>query len=114
MTEGNQLRDFIYIDDLIDAIFKCIDLDRLKGQIINIASGISIKLKDLAFQVAENTNSFENLKIGEIPYRNSEIMDYKVDISKAATLLKWSPKTSLGDGLVKTISFYEKSILNEA
>tara|TARA_B110000259_G_C13994751_1_gene393986 strand:+ start:61 stop:1002 length:942 start_codon:yes stop_codon:yes gene_type:complete len=114
MTEGNQLRDFIYIDDLIDALVKCVNSVGIEGQIINIAYGTSVKLKDIAWQIAEMANSKENLLMGEISYRNSEIMNYSVDISKVSKLFNWSPQTSLTQGLEKTIKFYQKSILDEA
>ena len=109
MTEGNQLRDFIYIDDLTDALLKGLTCVGLEGQIINIASGTSITIKEIAIQIAEITNSIANLKLGEVPYRKFEIMDYTVDISKATTILQWYPKTKLSDGLRKTISFFKKN-----
>lgn len=114
MTEGNQLRDFIYIDDLTDAITKCINTTGLEGQVINIASGNSVKLKDIALQIAEMTNNIEDLLIGEVPYRKSEIMNYSVDISKASALLNWVPQTSLKAGLEHTIGYYKETIYNEA
>jgi|NGEPerStandDraft_6_1074524.scaffolds.fasta_scaffold11264_4 nucleoside-diphosphate-sugar epimerase len=114
MTEGNQLRDFIYIDDLINAMIKSITCTGLEGQIINIAAGTSVRLRDIALQIAVITNSIDNLKIGEVPYRNSEIMNYAVDITKATKLLHWHPETTLTDGLERTISFCRKKILNEA
>lgn len=114
MTQGNQLRDFIYIDDLIEALTQGMNHGNLPGQIINIASGVSIKIKDIALQIAEITQSTENLMLGEIPYRSSEIMDYTIDISKALSVLHWQPKTKLQDGLIKTIAFYKKYLSNEA
>ena len=65
-------------------------------------------------QIAEITKSKENLMIGELPYRNFEIMDYTVDISKASTILQWHPKTKLSEGLKKTIAFYQKKLSDEA
>lgn len=114
MTAGNQLRDFIYIDDLIDALIKGISCTGLEGKIINIASGTSIPIRDIAIKIAEITKSKENLMIGELPYRNSEIMDYTVDISNASTLLEWQAKIKLNEGLKKTILFYQKMLSNEA
>ena len=114
MTEGNQLRDFLFIDDLIDALIKGITSNELVGGVINIASGTSIKIKDIAMLIAEIINSKKHLKLGELPYRNSEIMDYTVDIGKASTLLQWNPKTNLSEGLRKTISFYKNTLFGEA
>lgn len=114
MTEGNQLRDFIFIDDLTEALVNAAYCKGVDGNVVNIASGTSIKLKDIALQIAEIINSKENLKIGEVPYRSSEIMEYSVDISKASLLLQWHPKTKLIDGLKNTIDFYQKNLLDEA
>lgn len=111
MTEGKQLRDFIYIDDLTDALIKVINNNKIKGQVLNIASGTSVRIKDIALQIAEITNSVEFLKLGEIPYRGSEIMNYTVNISKALSLLQWYPKTNLNSGLGKTISYYKNELL---
>jgi nucleoside-diphosphate-sugar epimerase len=114
MTEGKQFRDFIYIDDLIEALLKGLKCKRVYGQIINIGSGTSIRIRDIALQIAEIINNKENLKLGEVPYRSFEIMDYTVDITKASTILGWFPKTKLSDGLAKTISYYKKNISIEA
>jgi len=114
MTEGNQLRDFIYIDDLIGALIKVLNCSGLKGNILNIASGNSVMIKDIALKISEITDCRANLKIGDVPYRSSEIMDYSVDISKASTLLNWHPRTKLIVGLEKTIAFYKKNLNNEA
>jgi UDP-glucose 4-epimerase len=114
MTKGDQLRDFLYINDLIDALIKEINCKGLEGQVINIGFGNSVMIKDIALQIASITNSLENLKIGALPYRSSEIMDCTVDISKASALLHWYPKTKLTDGLVKTIAFYKENLSDEA
>ncbi|NQU34605.1 MAG: NAD(P)-dependent oxidoreductase [Bacteroidetes bacterium] len=114
MTEGNQLRDFLYIDDLTDALIQGISCTGLEGQIVNIASGTSYTIRDVAMQIAEITKSKEYLKLGELPYRKFEIMDYTVDVSKASTLLQWQAKTKLSYGLKKTILFYQKMLSDEA
>lgn len=114
MTEGNQLRDFIFVEDLIDALIKCIDCMGIVGEVLNIASGTSIKLKEVALQISQLTKGSKYLKIGELPYRDSEIMDYAIDISKAASVLNWKPQTSLQKGIEETVSFYTNSLLDEA
>lgn len=110
MTPGMQLRDFVYIKDLVEAMVIGMEMKDLAGNIINIASGNSVKLKDVAHEIANITGNLSCLKIGAIPYRQTEIMDYEVSIRKANNLLIWTPKTNLHEGLLKTISFY-KNIL---
>lgn len=110
MTPGMQLRDFVYIKDLVEAMVIGMEMKDLAGNIINIASGNSVKLKDVAHEIANITGNLSCLEIGAIPYRQTEIMDYEVSIRKANNLLIWTPKTNLHEGLLKTISFY-KNIL---
>jgi UDP-glucose 4-epimerase len=114
MTKGEQLRDFVYIDDLIEAFLLAMKNREVAGQLINIGYGSSVRLSEIALQIAELTDSKEYLRIGDLPYRCTEIMNYTVDISKAYSILKWYPKTKLEVGLEKTISFFRENLYNEA
>jgi len=106
MTKGEQFRDFIYIDDLIEAIKKTILIDNLTGFTFNIASGISFKLSNIAIKIANILNAEDNLQIGALDYRKSEIMNYSVDITLALAKLNWKPNTSIDEGLVITIDSF--------
>ena len=103
MTSGDQLRDFIYIDDLINAIILAAENEKVIGKILNIAYGKSEKLSDVAKYIARELNKEENLLLGAIPYRKFEIMNYSVTIAKARTLLNWEPKISIYEGVKKMI-----------
>lgn len=99
MTEGNQLRDFIYIDDLVDAIIMSAESYRTIGEILNIAYGKSERLADVALYLAKLLGNEHLLKLGAIPYRKFEIMNYSVSAVKAKTILDWEPKISIYDGV---------------
>lgn len=101
MTEGNQLRDFIYIDDLVDAIIMSAESDRTIGEILNVAYGKSERLADVALFIAYLLRKESLLKLGAIPYRKFEIMNYSVTAVKAKTMLNWEPKVSIYDGVKK-------------
>lgn len=108
MTKGKQYRDFIFIDDLIQAIKKTILSDEVTGLVINIASGISYQLCDIANKIAIMLNAEDYLHIGTLEYRKQEIMNYSVDINLALAKLNWKPITSIDEGLKITInSFHE-------
>lgn len=108
MTKGEQYRDFLYIDDLIEAIKKTILIDNLTGSTFNIASGISFKLSNIAIKIANILNAEDNLQIGALDYRKSEIMNYTVDIALALDKLNWKPNTSIDEGLVITIDSFNE------
>jgi UDP-glucose 4-epimerase len=108
MTKGEQYRDFIFIEDLVEGIKKTFLFDDLSGLVINIASGKSYKLSEIANKIASLLNAENLLQIGAIEYRNLEIMNYTVDISLAAQKLKWQPRISIDTGLALTINSYDE------
>ena len=106
-SPGNQLRDFIYVDDLIEAIIKVLKNKNVSGQIINIGSGNPISIKKVVLKICKLTGG-GNPKFGKIYFRNDEILKLYPDISKAKKLLKWQPKVSFNRGILKTIKVFKK------
>ena len=98
-------RDFLYVDDLADAISQIVK-KRIVGETINLGGKGNVKIIDLAKKIAEIAGkdiTFEVKKQSEA----SKISSLHADISKAEKLLDWSPKTSLEDGLKKVIESYK-------
>ena len=98
-TFGEQKRDFIYIDDFIYIIKELLEKNNLvKGEVINVGSGISISLKEIILYLKEKLNSSSEIKFGAIPYRENEMIDFCLDISKLENILnrklnlKWLEK----------------------
>lgn len=95
-------RDFIYVDDLVDAIVAGIDIDFMGIEIYNIGSGVSVSVKETVEIIARVSQS--NAKVvftNEI--RQGEILDTVANISKAKRILGWAPKISLEEGLKRLI-----------
>ena len=105
-SDGMQFRDFVYIDDLILAIRKCI-LNRKKilGNILNIGTGKPIKIKNIIEKI---TNKLKGgyPQFGKIKLRSDEILKIYPDTRKTKKLIKWRASTSFESGLKKTIQFY--------
>ena len=112
MTAGDQTRDFIYIDDLINGIIIAGAHKNFVGKSLNIGSKGSIKLKDVVAIITDQLKASHLVDLGAVPYRNGEIMNYQVDSSILLSNTSWKPLTSIKDGLKKTINFYKK--LNDA
>jgi CDP-paratose synthetase len=106
LTEGQQKRDFIYIDDVVDAFFTILtNISKMNIGFHNyeIGSGQLITIKDIVKQIKALTgNKLTNLNFGAIPYRANEIMEPKMDINPIKKL-GWLPKTSILNGLLNTI-----------
>lgn len=103
--DGNQTRDFLYIDDNIEAAMRAFEFDSANGQAINIASGKKITINELANKIIKLCE--KNLKPIYLPLRRHEIIHRFADISKMKRLLKFEPRTSLEEGLKKTIEWYK-------
>jgi len=104
-SEGKQLRDFCFIDDVVDAIITAAVSSAAKGNIINVASGVPVRIRDVIQKIIKFTGSGKPLW-GAHPYRVGENMELYADISLAKRLLGWEPRISLDEGLKKTIECY--------
>ena len=112
VSYGNQLRDFCYIDDAVDGIVATIFQDKIDGEVINIASGKPIKVRQLVDQIKTKIG-LGKPRYGK--YKNHLVEDEVLyaNINKARKLLNWKPKTSLTAGLEKTISFFKIGLSDE-
>lgn len=104
-SNGQQLRDFCYIDDVVKAIILALENSEVCGQVINIASGEAVKIRSIIQEVSNIIGS-GTPKYGEIPYRFDENMTLYADITKSRQMLNWQPEVSLSDGLAITINSY--------
>jgi len=99
MSHGLQIRDFVYIKDVVDAISASLALSRTSHSmkdIINIGSGRPLSVKDFAIAFCKANGFEENLlKFGSLPQRDTDVAFIQSDISKAKALLTWSPKWDL-------------------
>ena len=96
-------RDFIYIDDVIDAYIKAIRLESNSLNIFNIGSGGSYSVKEIVDEILKNFN--QDIKVfftGE--KRANEIPDTIADITKAQEILGWSPAFSLAEGIKNCVA----------
>ena len=106
ISPGEQLRDYCFIEDVVDAVFLVLANDNADGKIFNIASGKAVSIKQVVETMVEIIGSGKP-NFGAVPYRKGESMELYADINAANEILTWTPKTDLFDGLNETISFYK-------
>ncbi len=106
-TDGRQIRDFIYIEDLTELILKVFENTKTKGQILNIGSGYPIKIKDIINKIVLICRKGKPI-FGGIKMRKDESLKMCPDIKKIKKILNFKNKHSIGAGLKKTISYYVK------
>ena len=115
--DGMQIRDYVYVKDLVRAHMLAIENDKSCGQVFNISSGRGIKIRDLASLLLEISGKnlgiiFDNPREGEASRHQperirlpGELKTFVLDNKKARTILGWKPKTELRDGLIEEINW---------
>ena len=101
-SKGEQLRDFCFIDDFIQAVFSTLDNSKVYGEVINIASGKPVTIKKMINTIVDTIGSGQP-QFGKIAYRVGENMALYGDVSKAKELLDWKPSVDIEQGLRTTI-----------
>ena len=102
---GKQSRDFVYISDMIDALLKAATTPEAAGEAINIGTGTTTSVEELAKMIA----NILGLKDVEIYFTGGQAWAGDMNItladnSKATKILQWKPQVSLKEGLQKLIS----------
>lgn len=105
-TPGEQTREFNFVEDLVDGFVLAALADKPLPGPINLAAGHEIAIRDLVKLIAQLTGSRSELRIGALPYRPTEIWRMRGDHARAGELLCWQPKTTLEDGLRRTVEWY--------
>lgn len=103
VTKGEQSWDYLFIDDVSGMFLKLKDAPGVG--IANLGSGKAVQVKWIIEKIKELTNSKSKINFGAIPYRDDQVMLMEADITKLSTHLNWFPKTSMEDGLKRTIDF---------
>jgi CDP-paratose synthetase len=112
LTHGHQRRDFIYIDDVVDAYVTLInyaDTHSFSYRNFEIGSGKCFEIRELAQKIKTSSASPTVLGFGDIPYRYDEIMQSQAD-TRQITELGWRPQTSLDQGIDKILQAYRSAI----
>lgn len=108
LTAGTQLRDFIFIDDVISA-YRCVigNISLFSGFTdVPLGSGETVSIRNLVEIIKESSKSQTRLLFGSIPMRKTELLCSNADISILQNL-GWTPKFSLNEGIKKTIDSYK-------
>ena len=109
-SSGKQFRDFLFIDDFVSLINKCINKKKIIGEIINVGYGRPIKLLNVINFITKTLKLGKPL-FGKIKLRKEENLKTFPSIKKASRLLKWKPKISFKRGLIQTINHFEQKVL---
>lgn len=107
--DGRILRDFLYVDDLVECLLMVAVNSKAYGMVFNVGTGIPVSFIELAKKIARIAGTGKP-EFTEFTTERKEVEpgDYYADISRIKKVVGWKPRTSLDEGIRKTIQFYRK------
>ena len=110
--DGNQTRDFIYIDDLIDAVMSAATMPGIGGEAFQIATNKETTVGEMTEELIEiiKTQGISNVELVNGEKRLGDVERNYSDTTKARTRLDWQPKMSLSEGLSKTVQYFLQDV----
>jgi nucleoside-diphosphate-sugar epimerase len=107
--DGSQSRSFCYVDDVVEGIFRFSTYLGLDGEVMNLGNPDEYKIIDFAKIILQKMNGSSKISFKPLPVDDPR--QRKPDVSKANKIIKWEAKTSLDQGLGKTIDFFKNVIM---
>jgi len=107
--DGRILRDFLYVDDLVDCLLTVAATEEAYGEVFNVGTGVPVSFIELANKIVEIAGTGRP-KFTEFTQERKEVEpgDYYTDISKIKRITGWRPKVSLEEGIARTIEYYRR------
>jgi len=104
--DKNPVRDYIYVDDVVDAIIASFDIDY--SGTLNLGTGIGISVEEIARKI----KGFVDAEISYLSVKSEIPNEIVLDIEKTKRELGWFPRVSIDEGLRFTIDYYKKALEN--
>jgi UDP-glucose 4-epimerase len=110
--DGNQTRDYIYIDDLTSAIIKAVHIDGIGGEVFQVATNVETSVDSLVRIILCEISKRMSVvsKVVNSPKRLGDVTRNFSDVTKARKILSWKPSVSLEDGIQKTVDYYIEKV----
>jgi nucleoside-diphosphate-sugar epimerase len=106
--DGEQTRDFTYVDNIVDGVLRAATATGVAGRVINVATGRQISINQLAQTLQELVGS--DLTPIHTEARPGDVRDSLADIALARQLLGYEPLVSFEEGLRRTLEWYRSSV----
>lgn len=108
-TSGDQVRDFMYVRDVADALVTLLESDVIGA--VNIASGEPIAVRQLVTLVAEKLNGQHMVQFGTLPLPDRDPPRLVADIRRLTNEVGWRRRYSLNEGLDQTIDWWRENLI---
>jgi UDP-glucose 4-epimerase len=106
--DGQTLRDYFYIEDLVEALASALDIPDSINQVINLGGSRGYSLNQLVSLIEETLGLEANIEYQSS--REFDVQRLNLDLEKAKSILNWSPHTSLPEGIRSTAAWINRWI----
>ena len=111
LSRPDSVRDFIFIEDLINGYLAAIkNIKKIRGEIFNLGTGKQYSIQQVVATVKKITNSNIKPRYGTMKKAQTEPKTWIADISKAKKILQWKPRRTLEQGLKKDIEWFKRHL----
>jgi UDP-glucose 4-epimerase len=110
MTQGRQTREFNYVEDLARGFLQVATADGVDGGLFNLGCGVDVSMRDLATTILDLMDNPVQAEFGAMPDRPTEIWEMRCDPTRAREAFGYEARTTLEDGLRKTIAWYRDEL----
>lgn len=106
ITEGEQVRDFLHVDDVARAL-AAIATSSVTGA-VNVASGVPVSVRRLVLEIGEIVGRLDLIELGALPYPPGERMAIWADNARLVDECGWAPGLTLERGLSETVAWWKR------
>lgn len=107
-SHGEQIRDFLHVQDVADAFVALLDSNNVQGP-VNIASGNPVRIREVVMKIASKLRSENLVRLGAIPTSPNDPPLLLADVKRLKNEVNWTPNLSLEKGIDHTIEFWGNS-----
>jgi UDP-glucose 4-epimerase len=109
LTPGEQYWDYLYVDDLVEAIYRVATTERARG-FLNVGSGEAVQVRAIAQLIRDEIDPRLPLGLGDIPYRDGQMMRLDVSIDRLKGAIDWAPRVSIEEGIRRTVQWHRQRV----
>jgi nucleoside-diphosphate-sugar epimerase len=114
MVSPSTARDFIHVDDVVEAYLQIGQLSLQCGETFNIGTGVQSTVREVVNAALKATGARPRVNWGSMPARSWDSETWLADITRVRRTLKWSPKIGLAEGILKTADWFRARLREPA
>ena len=110
VTAGKQTRDFVFVEDVVDAIILSLTVPGIEGKVWNVGSGEVVIVRDCLERIERITGRTGLIEYGKRAYIDREIFHYELKVKETYAAFNWRPSVMLDEGLRRTWESITKAL----